>query len=57
MVESSLKLSEEDLENLSTVLFESADTKKSGNITFEDFRRELERHPGVVENLSLRYIL
>lgn len=54
MEESSLKLSDDDLENLTAVLFESADTNQSGSITFDDFRRELERHPGVVENLSLR---
>lgn len=54
MEEGSLKLSDDDLENLTAVLFESADTNESGSISFDDFRRELEHHPGVVENLSLR---
>lgn len=53
MEESSVKLSEDDLENLTAVLFESADTKNTGYISFDEFRNELEKHPGVIENLTI----
>lgn len=54
MEESSVKLSEDDLENLTAVLFESADTKNIGYISFDEFKNELEKHPGVIENLTIR---
>ncbi|XP_063437585.1 NADPH oxidase 5-like isoform X2 [Mytilus trossulus] len=53
MEESSVKLSEDDLENLTAVLFESADTKNIGYISFDEFKNELEKHPGVIENLTI----
>ena len=54
LVESSVQLSEDDLENLTLVLFEATDTNNSGQISFEEFRTELEKHPGVIENLTIR---
>jgi uncharacterized protein YbcV (DUF1398 family) len=53
-VESSVQLSEDDLENLNLVLFEATDTNNSGQISFEEFQTELEKHPGVIENLTIR---
>lgn len=55
MEESSLKLSEDDLDSLTALLFESADEDDSGAITFEELKAELEKHPGVLENLTIRY--
>jgi Ca2+-binding EF-hand superfamily protein len=46
--------SEDDLQNLTLVLFEATDTNNSGQISFEEFRTELEKHPGVIENLTIR---
>ena len=54
MEESSLSLSEEDLDDLTQVLFEAADEDDSGSITFEELKAELEKHPGVIENLTIR---
>ena len=54
LVESSVQLSEDDLENLTLVLFEATDTNNSGQISFEEFQTELEKHPGVIENLTIR---
>ena len=54
LVESSVQLSEDDLENLNLVLFEATDTNNSGQISFEEFQTELEKHPGVIENLTIR---
>lgn len=35
-------------------LFKAADTDESGEITFEELKSELERHPGIVDNLTIR---
>ena len=69
MNESSLKFDDEKLDELTQLvtlqlqevlldfraLFEDADTDNSGSITFEELRAELEKYPGVVENLTIRY--
>ena len=54
MDESSLSLSDDALNELTMTLFESADEDKSGEITFDELVSELERHPGVLENLTIR---
>lgn len=54
MDESSLSLSDDALEELTMTLFEAADEDCSGEITFEELLNELERHPGVIENLTIR---
>ncbi|KAL8595540.1 hypothetical protein ACOMHN_000748 [Nucella lapillus] len=53
MEESSLHLSEENLEALTDVLFDDADTDRSGTITFEELQTQLDKHPGVMNNLTL----
>ncbi|XP_076438955.1 NADPH oxidase 5-like isoform X2 [Babylonia areolata] len=53
MEESSLHLSQENLEALTDVLFHDADTDRSGSITFEELRSQLEKHPGVMNNLTI----
>ena len=35
-------------------LFEDADVDKSGTINFEELKAELGKHPGVIENLTIR---
>ena len=35
-------------------LFEDADTDNSGTISFDELKSELEKHPGVIENLTIR---
>jgi len=57
MEESSLKLSEDDLDSLTALLFEAADEDSSGEITFEELKAELEKHPGVIDNLTIRWVL
>ena len=39
----------------SSILFEDADTDKSGSITFEELYAELSKYPGVIKNLTFRY--
>ena len=54
MNESALSFSDDRLDELTTALFEDADTDKSGAISFEELQAELDKHPGVVENLTIR---
>ncbi len=54
MEESSLSLTEENLEDLTDALFDAADEDQSGTITFEELSNEIEKHPGVLENLTFR---
>lgn len=54
MDESALKFSEDKLDELTRALFEDADTDRSGTISFEELQAELDKHPGVVENLTIR---
>ena len=54
MEESSIQLPDEKLEELTETLFQSADKDGSGEISFDELVEELKRHPGVVENLSIR---
>lgn len=56
LLESAISLSEEKLDQLTLALFESADKDCSGDITFEELRDELQHFPGVMENLTIRYV-
>ncbi|KAE8618544.1 hypothetical protein XENTR_v10009416 [Xenopus tropicalis] len=51
--ESAISLPEEKLDDLTLVLFESADKDHSGSITFQELKEELERFPEVMENLTI----
>uniref|UniRef100_A0A8C6XT15 NADPH oxidase 5 n=1 Tax=Naja naja TaxID=35670 RepID=A0A8C6XT15_NAJNA len=51
--ENSISLPEEKLDDLTRALFESADSDKSGSITFEELRGELQCFPEIMENLTI----
>ena len=53
MDESTLQFSDDALDELTKALFDDADEDNSGTITFEELQRELDRHPGVLENLTI----
>ncbi|XP_046576417.1 NADPH oxidase 5-like [Haliotis rubra] len=53
MVESSVKLGEEELDMLTQALFEDADEDNSGEISFEELESVMDKNPGVKENLCL----
>ncbi|KAK7481433.1 hypothetical protein BaRGS_00027284, partial [Batillaria attramentaria] len=53
MEESSLNLSDENLDALTDALFEDADTDKSGEISFDELKEQLEKNPGVMSNLTI----
>ena len=54
--ESSLSMDQQQLEELTDVLFEESDTEKKGFITFDELRSFLDKFPGIAENLTIRYI-
>ena len=54
MDESALRFSESKLDELTRALFEDADVDNSGTISFEELQAELDKHPGVIENLTIR---
>ncbi|KAK6185049.1 hypothetical protein SNE40_007371 [Patella caerulea] len=51
--ESSIKMSDFDIDRLTEVLFDSADTDGTGQITFEKLEAVLTQHPEVLENLTI----
>uniref|UniRef100_A0A2K5ICZ0 NADPH oxidase 5 n=1 Tax=Colobus angolensis palliatus TaxID=336983 RepID=A0A2K5ICZ0_COLAP len=53
--ESAISLPNEKLDQLTLALFESADKDGNGAITFEELRDELQRFPGVMENLTIAH--
>uniref|UniRef100_A0A8P0PN53 NADPH oxidase 5 n=1 Tax=Canis lupus familiaris TaxID=9615 RepID=A0A8P0PN53_CANLF len=53
MRESAISLPDEKLDQLTLALFESADKDCNGAITFDELRDELQRFPGVMENLTI----
>ncbi|EFB19538.1 hypothetical protein PANDA_009435, partial [Ailuropoda melanoleuca] len=53
MRESAISRPEEKLDQLTLALFESADKDCNGAITFDELRDELQRFPGVMENLTI----
>ncbi|KAG8184662.1 hypothetical protein JTE90_012147 [Oedothorax gibbosus] len=53
MTENGLRFSEAEIDELTLMLFEDADTDNSGTVTFDEFRQQLERQPAFMENLTL----
>ncbi|CAL1686702.1 unnamed protein product [Lasius platythorax] len=53
MEENGMKFSDEQIEDLTIALFEDADQDNRGAITFEALKRQLEKHEGLLENLSI----
>ncbi|XP_013789730.1 NADPH oxidase 5-like [Limulus polyphemus] len=53
MQENGLSFTNDQIEDLTGTLFEKADVDHSGSISFQEFRTQLERYPGLTENLSI----
>ena len=56
MGESALQFSDDQLDELAQTLLEDADATNSGSITFEELQNALNKHPGLVENLTFRLV-
>lgn len=52
-----MKFSEEQVEDLTMAMFEDADTNSRGAITYEALKHQLEKHGGLLENLTIRFVL
>ena len=52
--ESSLSMDQQQLDELTDVLFEESDTEKKGFITFDELQSFLDKFPGIAENLTIR---
>lgn len=55
MDENGMQFSEEQIEDLTVAMFEDADTNNRGAITYEALKSQLEKHGGLLENLSIRF--
>ncbi|XP_011305289.1 NADPH oxidase 5 [Fopius arisanus] len=53
MEENGMKFSDEQIEDLTLALFEDADQGNRGAITFAALKKQLEKHEGLLENLSI----
>ena len=53
MKENGMKIDEEELKHLANVLFLDGRTSGRSFLTLDDFKHQLERHPGLTRNLSI----
>ncbi|XP_067631411.1 uncharacterized protein Nox [Eurosta solidaginis] len=53
MEENGMEFSEEQIEDLTTAMFEDADPYNRGEITYEALKNQLSKHGGLLENLSI----
>ncbi|XP_069681708.1 NADPH oxidase 5 isoform X2 [Periplaneta americana] len=53
MEENGMKFSEDQIDDLTMALFEDADPENRGTITYEALKNQLEKHGGLLENLSI----
>lgn len=49
-----MQFSDDQLLELTTAMFEDADTEHRGAITYEALKKQLSNHDGLLENLSIR---
>lgn len=54
MEENGMQFSDIQIDHLTTALFEDADVASRGAITYEALKNQLEKHGGLLENLSIR---
>ncbi|XP_054001434.1 NADPH oxidase 5 isoform X1 [Hylaeus anthracinus] len=53
MEENGMEFSDEQIKDLTIALFEDADQDKRGSITYEALKNQLEKHEGLLENLTI----
>ena len=54
--ESSLKMTDDKMDQLVGALMKSADVDGDGVITFEELKTQFEKYPMLVENLAVRWV-
>lgn len=55
MEENGMQFSEDQLLDLTSAMLEDADAEERGAITYEALRHQLQKHGGLLENLTIRY--
>lgn len=53
MEENGMEFSEEQIDDLTVAMFEDADSENRGAITYEALKHQLEKHGGLLENLTI----
>ncbi|CAL4180352.1 unnamed protein product, partial [Meganyctiphanes norvegica] len=53
MEENGMKFSDDQIEDLTLAMFEDADAAHTGTITYDALKAQLEKHDGLLENLSI----
>ncbi|XP_024085279.1 NADPH oxidase 5 [Cimex lectularius] len=53
MEENGMRFSEEQIDDLTMALFEDADAESRGAITYESLKNQLEKHGGLLQNLTI----
>ncbi|XP_076029976.1 NADPH oxidase 5-like [Oratosquilla oratoria] len=53
MEENGMKFNLDQIQDLTMALFEDADPHRTGTITYDALKAQLEKHPGLLENLSI----
>lgn len=53
MIENGLTFSDEEINDLATILFSDVDRDHVGAITFDKLKAQMARHSGLIENISL----
>lgn len=53
MEENGMEFSDDQIEDLTTAMFEDADPYNRGEITYEALKNQLHKHGGLLENLSI----
>lgn len=56
MEENGMQFSDDQLLELTSAMFEDADTERRGAITYEALKHQLNNHGGLLENLSIRFV-
>lgn len=49
-----MKFSDDQIHELTMALFEDADVERRGALTFDALKAQLQKHEGLLENLSIR---
>lgn len=54
--ENGMEFSEEQIEDLTMAMFDDADPQHKGSLTYEALKDQLQKHGGLLENLSITWV-
>ena len=56
VTESNLTISDEEMNQLVEALLKAADKDHDGTITFDELAEQLQKYPGLIDNLTIRLV-